>query len=76
MDINDLRRMLKAAADTMGTTAKAIEDLQASGTAEDSAIETAVAEFTAAQTKFEGLQERLKRAEAVEAAPCVTKSWC
>lgn len=68
MDINDLRRMLKAAADTMGTTAKAIEDLQASGTAEDSAIETAVAEFTAAQTEFEGLQVRVKRAEAVEAA--------
>lgn len=68
MDINDLRRTLKAAADTMSDKAQAIEDLEASDTAEASAIEAAVGEFEAAQKEFEGVQGRLTRAEAVEAA--------
>jgi HK97 family phage major capsid protein len=72
MDINDLRRMLKAAADTMADKAKAIEDLEASGSAEASAIDAAVVEFDEAKEAFEGLQERLSRAETVEAAKAAT----
>jgi HK97 family phage major capsid protein len=80
MDINDLRRMLKAAAETMGTTAQALDDLEASatasstasGTAEASAIEAAGAEFDAAKAEFEGLKIRVARAEEVEAAKAET----
>ncbi|UWS81069.1 phage major capsid protein [Phaeobacter sp. G2] len=68
MDINDLRRMLKAAAENMGTTAKALDDLEASGTAEASAIEAATAAFDAAKKEFDGLKVRVARAEDVEAA--------
>ena len=72
MDINDLRRMLKASAEAMGTKAQAIEALETSGNAEASAIEAAVAEFDTAKGEFEGLQVRVKRAEAVEAAKAST----
>jgi HK97 family phage major capsid protein len=72
MDINDLRRMLKASASTMADKAQAIEDLEASGTAEASAIEAAVGEFEAANEEFKGLQARVKRAETVEAAKAST----
>ncbi|WP_295450107.1 phage major capsid protein [uncultured Pseudophaeobacter sp.] len=74
MDINDLRRMLKAAAETMGTTAQALDDLEASGTAEVSAIEAATAAFDAAKADFEGLKVRVARAEEVEAAKASTAS--
>lgn len=72
MDINDLRRMLKAAAETMGTTAQALDDLEASGSAEASAIEAATAAFDAAKAEFEGLKVRVARAEDVEAAKAST----
>lgn len=72
MDINDLRRMLKAAAENMGTTAQALDDLEASGTAEASAIETATAAFDAAKKEFDGLKIRVARAEDVEAAKAST----
>ena len=74
MDINDLRRMLKAAAETMGTTAQALDDLEASGTAEVSAIEAATAAFDAAKADFEGLKVRVARAEEVEAAKIAEKA--
>lgn len=72
MDINDLRRMLKAAAGKMETTAQAIEDLESAGDAEASAIEAAQAEFDAAEAEFKGLQTRVQRAEAVEQAKAET----
>ena len=72
MDINDLRRMLKAAAENMGTTAKVLDDLEVSGTAEDSTIETATAAFDAAKKEFDGLKVRVARAEEVEAAKAST----
>jgi HK97 family phage major capsid protein len=72
MDINDLRRMMTAAAENMGTTAQALDDLEASGTAEASAIESATAEFDAAKKEFDGLKIRVARAEEVEAAKAST----
>lgn len=72
MDINDLRRMLKAAAEAMQTKAKAIEDLEAAASADAGAIEAAVAEFEASSDAFKALQARVKRAEEVEAAKAAT----
>lgn len=72
MDINDLRRMLKAAAEAMQTKAKAIEDLEAAGSAEAGAIEAAVAEFEVSSDEFKALQKRVERAEEVEAAKAAT----
>lgn len=74
MDINDLRRMLRAASDTMGTAAQAIEDLETAEARDEAAIAEAVASFEAAETEFGALQSRLNRAEAVEAARASTAS--
>lgn len=68
MDINDLRRQRKAAADLMAEKATAITELQAAETPDQSAIEAAMAEFAAAETDFKSRDEAVKRAEAVEAA--------
>ncbi|PRZ48698.1 phage major capsid protein [Tritonibacter scottomollicae] len=72
MDINDLRRMLKAAADAMGDKAKAIEDLEAQDDAEAGALEAAVAAFETAEGEFKALQVKVTRAEAVERAKAAT----
>ena len=73
MDINDLRRMLKAAADAMEVTAKAIEDVEgAEGEVDAAAHSAAVAAFEAAEAEFKALQVKVSRAEAVEAAKAST----
>jgi len=72
MDINDLRRMLKAAADAMGDKAKAIEDLEAQDDADADALAAAVAAFETAEGEFKALQVKVTRAEAVEAARAAT----
>lgn len=72
MDINDLRRMLKAAADAMEVKAKAIEDLEASADVDATALAAAVAAFEAAEGEFKTLQAKVSRAEAVERAKAAT----
>jgi len=68
MDINDLRRMLKASADDMEVKAKAIEDLEAAEDTDEQALATAVAAFEAAESEFKSLQVKVTRAESVERA--------
>lgn len=72
MDINDLRRMLKAAADAMEVKAKAIEDLEASADVDATALAAAVAAFETAEGEFKTLQAKVSRAEAVERAKAAT----
>ncbi|OIQ32311.1 MAG: phage capsid protein [Alphaproteobacteria bacterium MedPE-SWcel] len=72
MDINDLRRMLKAAADAMGDKAKAIEDLESASDVDAEALAAAVAAFETAEGDFKALQLRVSRAEAVERAKAAT----
>ncbi|MCG7630548.1 phage major capsid protein [Epibacterium sp. MM17-32] len=74
MDINDLRRMLQAAAETMDTCAQAIEDVEGAEGSTDEALAEAVAAFEAAEAEFKKIQARVKRAEAVEAAKAATAS--
>jgi len=72
MDINDLRRMLKASADDMEVKAKAIEDLEAAEDTDDQALAAAVAAFEAAESEFKSLQVKVTRAESVERAKAAT----
>lgn len=72
MDINDLRRSLKAAADDMEVKAKAIDDLEAAEAPDSEAIAAAVEEFKAAETEFNSVQVKLNRAEAIEKAKAAT----
>ncbi|GAB5433932.1 MAG: phage major capsid protein [Epibacterium sp.] len=72
MDINDLRRMLKAAADAMEVKAKAIEDLEATADVDAEALAAAVADFETAEGEFKTLQAKVTRAEAVERAKAAT----
>ena len=72
MDINDLRRMLKASADDMEVKAKAIEDLEAAEDTDEQALATAVAAFEAAESEFKSLQVKVTRAESVERAKAAT----
>lgn len=72
MDINDLRRMLKAAADAMEVKAKEIEDLEASADVDATAQAAAVAAFETAEGEFKTLQAKVSRAEAVERAKAAT----
>ncbi|MCG7626170.1 phage major capsid protein, partial [Epibacterium sp. Ofav1-8] len=74
MDINDLRRMLQAAAETMDTCSQAIEDVEGAEGSTDEALAEAVATFEAAEADFKKIQARVKRAEAVEAAKAATAS--
>ncbi|AUQ93856.1 phage major capsid protein, HK97 family (plasmid) [Phaeobacter inhibens] len=72
MDINDLRRMLKAAADDMQIKAKAIEDLEAADTPDGDAIKAAVTEFEASEADFKKVQVKLTRAQSIEDAKAAT----
>jgi len=72
MDINDLRRMLKASADDMEVKAKAIEDLEAAEGTDEQALAAAVAAFEAAESEFKSLQVKVTRAESVERAKAAT----
>lgn len=72
MDINDLRRMLKASADDMEVKAKAIEDLEAAEDTDEQALAAAVAAFEAAESEFKSLQVKVTRAESVERAKAAT----
>lgn len=72
MDINDLRRMLKASADDMEIKAKAIEDLEAAEDTDEQALAAAVAAFEAAESEFKSLQVKVTRAESVERAKAAT----
>lgn len=72
MDINDLRRMLKASADDMEVKAKTIEDLEAAEDTDEQALAAAVAAFEAAESEFKSLQVKVTRAESVERAKAAT----
>lgn len=74
MDINDLRRQRKAAADDMKAKAQAITDLEAGDSVTEEAMASAQAEFDQAQAAFEAADKAVKRAEAVEAAQAASAS--
>ena len=68
-DVNDLRRDRKAAADEMGVTATALDDLRTASTADDAPeMVAAVAAFDAAEATFKAADAAVKLAEAVEDA--------
>lgn len=68
MDINDLRRKLKAAADDMAEKATAIEELEEASERDEDAIAAAVKAFEASETEFASLKVRVERAERSEKA--------
>lgn len=69
MDINDLRRARKAAADKMQSCADAISELEAvEGGPDADKLQEAEATFSAAQEEFAAADTKVKRAESVEAA--------
>ncbi|TMV83231.1 phage major capsid protein [Thioclava sp. BHET1] len=67
-NLDDLRRARKAAADKMQSCAANIATLEGAETADDAAIATAQTAFDAAKAEFDGLDQKVKRGEAVEAA--------
>lgn len=71
MDINDLRRKRKAAADSMGAAATALAEFEAADTPQASDIEAAQAQFDTAKAEFDRLNAAVARAEAVEQAQAV-----
>ncbi len=68
MDINDLRRKRKAAADDMQAKAQALTALEADDATTDEALQSAQGEFDAASAAFKALDAQVQRAEQVEAA--------
>ncbi|KIC19626.1 phage capsid protein [Leisingera sp. ANG-M6] len=72
MDLNDLRRVMKAAAEDMETKAKAIEALESADDTKAEDFDAAVAAFNASKAEFEKAQASVQRAEAVEAAKAAT----
>ncbi|MBI6628332.1 phage major capsid protein [Pontibaca salina] len=69
MDINDLRRARKAAADKMQSSADAISALEAvAGGPDADDLAAAEAAFAEAQQEFAAADAKVKRAETVEAA--------
>ncbi|MCI5096651.1 MAG: phage major capsid protein [Rhodobacteraceae bacterium] len=68
MDINDLRRKRKEAAEAMKAKAEAIAALEADENATDEAIAAAHAEFDTAKAAFNTVKETVARAEDVEQA--------
>lgn len=68
MDINDLRRIMKAAADDMVVKADAITALEGDADTTPEALATAQTEFETAQAEFNKAQANVQRAEAAEAA--------
>ena len=73
-NIDDLRRDRKAAADSMQQLAGQISDLESAETPDAQAVETAQAEFDAAQARFEAANRAVQRAEAAEAAQAASAS--
>lgn len=68
MDLNDLRRKRKAAADDMTAKAQALTDIEAGEGVTEAALTKAQAAFDAAEAEFKALDQQVKRGEAVEAA--------
>jgi HK97 family phage major capsid protein len=68
MDLNDLRRKRKAAADDMAARAQALTDIEAGEGVTEAAMTEAQAAFEAAEAAFKALDVQVKRAETVEAA--------
>lgn len=68
MDLNDLRRDRKAAADKMGAAADALVQIENETPDNADAIAAAQAEFEAAQASFDKLDAQVKRGEAAEQA--------
>lgn len=68
MNLDDLRRARKAAADKMKASADKLAELEAAEAPDEAAMATAQAEFDAADTEFQAADRKVKRAEGVEAA--------
>lgn len=68
MDINDLRKQRKAAADQMDQCLTKLTELEGAETPDDAAIEAAQSEFDKAETDFQKRDKAVKNAEAVERA--------
>lgn len=68
MDLNDLRRDRKAAADTMGATADQLVTLETETPEDADAIAAAQTAFDTAKAKFDKLDAQVKTKEAAETA--------
>ena len=68
MNLDDLRRARKAAADKMKLAADKLAELEGAETPDETALAAAQTEFEGADTEFQAADKKVKRAEAVEAA--------
>lgn len=68
MNLDDLRRARKAAADKMKAAADTLAELEAAEAPDDAAMASAQADFDAADAEFQAADRKVKRAEGVEAA--------